>query len=171
MEYFTIQVRSRGEERYIRLFNAKAPEIGAKLVFPLRRLSIKRAGKTKDELVPVFPGYIFIEAESRLNPILYWQLRRTEGFFRFLKSNQDVQALEGRDLETVLHFIGIGKVAEKSKVYFDDAERIVVAEGPLKGLEGKIIKVDKRKGRAKVKLDLYDDSFAIDLAFEVIAHV
>jgi transcriptional antiterminator NusG len=36
------------------------------------------------------------------------------------------------------------------------------------GLEGSIIKVDKRKGRAKIKLDLYNDSFSIDLAFEVI---
>jgi transcriptional antiterminator NusG len=39
------------------------------------------------------------------------------------------------------------------------------------GLEGKIVKVDKRKGRAKIKLDLYNDSFAIDLAFEVIGAV
>ena len=68
-----------------------------------------------------------------------------------------------------LHFIKkIGPVAGKSKVYFDENSRIVVTEGPLMGLEGKIVKVDKRKGRAKIKLDLYDDSFAIDLAFEVI---
>jgi transcriptional antiterminator NusG len=100
---------------------------------------------------------------------MYWSLRRTDGFFRFLKSNQDIRPLEGKDLATVLHFVGFGPVAEKSKVWFDDDDRIVVAEGPLKGLEGKIIKVDKRKGRAKVKLDLYDDSFTIDLAFEVIA--
>jgi transcriptional antiterminator NusG len=36
------------------------------------------------------------------------------------------------------------------------------------GLEGRIIKVDKRKRRAKIMLDLYNDSFSIDLAFEVI---
>jgi transcriptional antiterminator NusG len=53
-------------------------------------------------------------------------------------------------------------------VYFDRNSRIVVLEGPLMGLEGKIIKVDKRKGRAKIKLDLYDNSFSCDLAFEVI---
>jgi transcriptional antiterminator NusG len=38
----------------------------------------------------------------------------------------------------------------------------------MAGLEGNIIKVDKRKGRAKIKLDLYDDSFSIDLGFELI---
>jgi len=44
----------------------------------------------------------------------------------------------------------------------------MIVDGPLMGLEGRIIKVDKRKKRAKVKLNLYDDSFAIDLAFEVM---
>jgi transcriptional antiterminator NusG len=53
-------------------------------------------------------------------------------------------------------------------VYFNDNSRIVVIEGPLMGLEGRIVKVDRRKGRAKVSLDLYNDSFTIDLAFEVI---
>jgi transcriptional antiterminator NusG len=62
----------------------------------------------------------------------------------------------------------VGPLAGKSKVVFDENSRIVVIEGPLSGLEGKIIKVDKRKGRAKIKLDLYDDSFSIDLAFEVL---
>lgn len=62
-------------------------------------------------------------------------------------------------------------MAEKSKVYFNEEDRIVVSEGPLKGLEGRIIKVDKRKGRAKIKLDFYDNSFAIDLAFEIISRV
>jgi transcriptional antiterminator NusG len=53
-------------------------------------------------------------------------------------------------------------------VYFNENSRIVVVEGPLMGLEGRIIKVDKRKGRAKIKLDMYEDSFTCDLAFEII---
>jgi transcriptional antiterminator NusG len=72
-------------------------------------------------------------------------------------------------METALRFTKIfGPVAGISKVYFDQNSRIVVVEGPLAGLEGNIIKVDKRKRRAKVKLDVYDDSFAIDLAFETL---
>jgi transcriptional antiterminator NusG len=169
MEYYALQVRTRGEEKYIRLFKATNPEASVRLVFPLRRLSIRRLGKTSDELAPVFPGYLFAEVSDPLNPRQQWSLRRTDGFFRFLRSNQDVRPLSGDDLRTVMHFIGCGPVAEKSKVFFNDEDRIVVAEGPLKGLEGSIVKVDKRKGRAKVKLDLYDDSFTIDLAFEVIS--
>ncbi|MDR3147356.1 MAG: antitermination protein NusG, partial [Treponema sp.] len=93
----------------------------------------------------------------------------TDGFFRFLKSNQDISPMADRDLEVALHFIkNVGPVAGKSRVYFNEDSRIVVVEGPLMGLEGRIIKVDKRKRRAKIKLDLYNDSFSIDLGFEVI---
>ena len=146
------------------------PEIEIPIYFPQRRLDIRREGKLIPSNAPVFPGYIFIEVEDDGDVIKYqWAFRKTEGFFRFLRSNQDICPLSNRDLELVLHFIKkAGPIAGKSKVYFDENSRIVVKEGPLMGLEGKIIKVDKRKGRAKIKLDIYDDSFAVDLAFEMI---
>ncbi|MDR1655373.1 MAG: antitermination protein NusG, partial [Treponema sp.] len=129
-----------------------------------------RKGILKRTNSAVFPGYIFLEIEEEDSIYNYhWSFRRTDGFFRFLRSNQNISPLEGRDLELVLHFIrNVGPVAGRSKVYFNENSRIVVVDGPLKNLEGRIVKVDKRKGRAKIKLDLYDDSFLIDLGFEVI---
>jgi len=170
MNYYSIQVKTRSENKFIKLLKNLHPEITFPLYFPQRRLDIRKQGKLRSSLSGVFPGYVFIEAESDDEIINYqWEFRRTEGFYRFLKSNQDITALNGQDLELVLHFIkNTGAVAGSSKVYFDENSRIVVVEGPLAGLEGRIIKVDKRKRRAKVSLDLYNDSFAIDLAFEVI---
>ncbi|MDR1566870.1 MAG: antiterminator LoaP [Treponema sp.] len=170
MNYYALQVKTRGEEKYIKLFKALHPEITLPVYFPQRALDIRRRGKIIHTKAAVFPGYVFIEL-SRDDSILnyHWAFRRTEGFYRFLRSNQDIVPLADRDLEMVLHFIRqTGSVAGKSRVTFDENSKIVVIEGPLSGLEGKIIKVDKRKGRAKIKLDLYDDSFTIDLAFEVL---
>jgi transcriptional antiterminator NusG len=149
------------------------PEITLPLYFPKRRIDIRRKGVVSQSTTAVFPGYVFAELEDDDNIYLHqWAFRRTDGFFRFLKSNQNITPLADRDLEVVLHFIrNVGPVAGKSRVYFNENSRIVVVEGPLMGLEGKIIKVDKRKGRAKIKLDLYNDSFSIDLGFEVIGVV
>jgi transcriptional antiterminator NusG len=123
----------------------------------------------RETTAAIFPGYLFVEAESWDLLAHQWAFRRTKGFYRFLKSNQDISPLSNNDLELVLHFIKkSGPVAGTSWVYFNENSRIVIMEGPLLGLEGKVIKVDKRKKRAKVKLDLYDDSFTIDLAFEVM---
>jgi transcriptional antiterminator NusG len=170
MKYYAIQVKTRAEEKYIKLFNALHPAIALKIYFPKRKIDIRRKGVLLQSTPAVFPGYIFVEIDEYDDILKYhWDFRRTEGFFRFLKSNQNIRALHNKDLEVVLHFIkNVGPLADKSKVYFDNNSRIVVTEGPLMGLEGKIIKVDKRKGRAKIKLDLYDESFAIDLAFEII---
>lgn len=170
MNYYAIQVRTRWEDRYIKRFKALHPEVTSPIYFPQRRLDIRREGRILKTDAPVFPGYIFVEIGDEDSITNYhWDFRRTEGFFRFLRSNQDIRPLAGKDLDVVLHFIKrIGPIAGKSLVYFDENSRIVVVNGPLMGLEGYIIKVDKRKGRAKIKLDLYEDSFAIDLAFEMI---
>jgi len=168
--YYALQVRTRGEEKFMRLFRAQYPEIKLPLYFPQRALNIRRRGKIVPSKLAVFPGYVFMELTDEEDIHHYqWAIRRTEGFYRFLRSNQDIAPLQNRDLELVLHFIkGVGPVAGKSKVYFDENSHIVVLEGPLSGLEGRIVKADKRKGRAKIRLDLYGDSFCIDLAFEAI---
>jgi transcriptional antiterminator NusG len=184
MKYYALQVKTRSEEKYIKLVKSLHPEINFPLYFPQRKMPIKQKGKIVHSLAAVFPGYIFAEIGSNYREKNYpdgensaeseeilkyqWAFRHTEGFFRFLKSNQNITPLADKDLEVVLHFIKTPGPVGVSKVYFDENSRIVVTEGPLMGLEGKIIKVDKRKGRAKIKLDLYDDSFSIDLAFEVM---
>ncbi|MFP3088800.1 antiterminator LoaP [Treponema sp. TIM-1] len=170
MKYYTAQIKTRAEERYIRLFKSRYPELPVEIYFPKRTLDIRRKGVWVHTTRGIFPGYIFIELEAGKNITDYqWYFRRTDGFFRFLESNQNIVALENEDLNLVLHFIKkVGPVAGKSRVYLDENSRIVVLDGPLKGLEGNIIKVDKRKGRAKIKLDLYHESFAIDLAFEYL---
>jgi transcriptional antiterminator NusG len=169
MDYFAIQVRTRGEEKFINLFRAQNPDITLPLYFPQRCLDIRRGGRVLPSKLAVFPGYVFLELGEEDVYRYKWAFRRVEGFHRFLRSNQDIVPLRSRDLELVIHFIrNVGPLAGKSIVKFDENSRIVVISGPLSGLEGRIVKVDKRKGRAKIKLDLYDDSFCIDLAFEVL---
>ncbi|MCL2478573.1 MAG: antiterminator LoaP [Treponema sp.] len=170
MNYYALQVRTRGEEQYIRLFKAMHPEVTIPIYFPQRSLDIRRRGKIVHTRSAIFPGYIFLELENEDSIANYqWVFRKTKGFYRFLRSNMDICPLTDRDLELVLHFIRtVGPIAGKSLVKFDENSRISVIEGPLSGLEGKIIKVDRRKGRAKINLDLYGESFTIDLAFEAI---
>jgi transcriptional antiterminator NusG len=170
MKYYALQVKTRGEEKYIKLLKALHPDITFPLYFPRRKIDIRRKGIITRSTAAIFPGYVFAEAGDEDDMVkCQWAFRRTDGFYRFLKSNQNITPLADKDLEVVLHFIKkAGPIAGVSKVYFNENSRIVVTDGPLMGLEGKIIKVDKRKGRAKIKLDLYEDSFSIDLAFEVI---
>ena len=165
MKYYVVQVETRNEHKFVRLASQRVSEDVYRIVWPRRRLNIRRGGRTREELADIFPGYVFIETEE-LTAEDYWSLRRVPGFYRFLRSNHNVQPLSEGDQRLLVHFLSFGEVVDKSKVVFTENQRIAVLEGPLKGLEGRIVKVDKRKGRAKVKLDMYEESFLVDFGFE-----
>jgi transcriptional antiterminator NusG len=173
MNYYVIQVVTGGEAKYLKLAEkamaiADPPLVSENsLVWPRRRLLIRRKGRSLDSLAPIFPGYVFLETED-VTPDLHWLLRRIDGFCRFLKDNHHVEPLTGEDRKLLLHFLSYGEVVEKSRVYFDENKRIRVVEGPLKGMEGRIVKVDRRKRRARVVLAMYEDSFRIDFGFELL---
>ena len=167
--YYVVQVKPRGESKYMTIANDRLIRFEVSLFWPRRRLRIRRHGYWKNTLAAIFPGYIFVEAES-LSPELYWICKRIPGFSRFLRSNADIMPLPPRDKKLLQHFLSFGQIVDKSLVYFDENKRIQIVAGPLKGLEGLIVKVNRRKGRAKIRLDLYEESFFIDFGFEDLGH-
>lgn len=170
MLYFAVQVRSSSEQSFIQKASAKIENCPIKPRFILlkRSMIIRRQGKMIKEELPLFPGYVFLENYTEIGADVIEKIRSVKGFYRFLNSNTDITPLTGSSLDIVRHFLNLGEVAESSKVYFDENDRIVIAEGPLKGLEGCIIKVDKRKRRAKIKVDFNDNEMIFDLSFDII---
>jgi transcriptional antiterminator NusG len=167
MQYYAIHVLTRGEDDYRRRL---APNLEGRTLFvPKRALPVRRMGKIRKEMLPVFPGYVFVESEDLLADLdFYWLLRHTPGFIRFLRENTAPTPLNDRERLLLRHFMSFGECADTSKVMFDENDRIVVISGPLKGLEGQIVKVNRRKGRAKVALDICETGFLIDLGFEAV---
>ncbi len=163
-----ISTGSQPERELVELpkgFSSEA-ELG-RLLWPRRKLTIRKKGLNQTSLAPIFPGYVFYEADE-VHPNVYWAFRGLTGFVRFLKNEDSLEALGGEDRELLLHFLSFGEVVDKSLVYFDEERRIRVKSGPMKGLEGRIVKVDKRKRRAKIRLSIYSDRFLVDFGFELL---
>lgn len=168
MSFYVVSVQPQKEDAFLAIARKRISDDRARFYFPRRRLTIRRKGKREESLAPVFPGYIFVEAEE-IGSELFTTVKRLPGFYRFLEGNDRIRALSGDDLELISHFVRFGEVIGKSVVTFDENARIQVKEGPLAGLEGRIVKVDRRKQRAKVRLDLYKESFLVDFGFELLA--
>ncbi|MCR5290254.1 MAG: antiterminator LoaP [Treponema sp.] len=171
MNYYAVQVTPRQELKFIEQAQQKLANRphSQHFIFLRRQLTIWRAGKKLSELQPLFPGYVFIEIDSKIDDQLYHILKTNKYFYRFLNSNHDIVELNKNDLSILHHFLTLGETVRSSLVYFDEHDKIVVTEGPLKGLEGKIIKVDKRKHRAKVQVEFTNTQMTFDLSFETIA--
>ena len=167
MAFFVIQVRTGKEQQYIRQADKVLRAPAEQLFWPRRALRIRRRGEWKNSVAAIFPGYLFLQAES-ISAALYGALRRIPGFLRYLKDNQHIEPLSPRDRQILLHFLSYGEVVQRSRVFFDQDNRIRVISGPLKGMEGRVVKVDRRKGRARIRLELYEDSFLIDFGFDAL---
>ena len=167
MPYFVIHLKTRSEDEFIARAESMLDDGEARFIWLRRSLRIRKRGECIETLAPIFPGYLFVEAQE-ISPELLLRVRRIPGFFRFLQNNENIVPLSQDDVQLISHFLSFGQVVEKSVVYFDAGKRIRVVSGPLKELEGKIIKVDRRKGRAKVKLDMFEHAFLIDFGFEAL---
>lgn len=169
MEYYAVHVWTGKEDDFAQSL-CKLELFGDRVFVPKRALSVRRAGKIRKEERPIFGGYVFLGVEGGgLSPDQRWEIKRASNFMRILPETKAPQPISERDRRLIAHFVSFGKVAESSRVVFDENDRIVVLDGPLKGLEGMIVRVDRRKRRAKVRLDMCTNSFTIDLAFEVMA--
>ena len=156
MFYYVIQVATGNESDFINDLKRLEPELSKNysFIYLTRELTIRRQGKWRKETLPLFASYIFVEAAGEIPALAVQKLKKIPGFYHFLNSNVDIVPLSGSDLSILQHFMGIGSKIGASLVKFDENDRIVVIEGPLKGLEGNIIKVDRRKQRAKIRIDL-----------------
>lgn len=171
MQYYIIQVATGREQFFVENVKKLAPKLAQKhnFIYLTRELTIRRQSKFMRELQPMFPSYIIVQTTCEVDSFTLAALKKVPDFYHFLNSNTDIAALCGHDLQIIQHFLGLGPKIGSSLVRFDENDRIVVIEGPLKGLEGSIIKVDKRKQRAKIRVDFGGTAHTMDLSFEDIS--
>ncbi len=172
MEYYCAMVKSGREEAFKKKFEeaAKKSQFGpepfedARVIFFKKRMKNSKGEKYQESL---FKGYVFFSA-SKMSPALASAAKKCPSFYHFLNSDQDIRRLEGRDFEIVSNLLKFGETQGISKATFGKDQRISIISGPLLGFEGKIVKVNKKRGRATVKIDLCDNEMRFDLAFDEI---
>ena len=170
MDIFVLQIKTGDEEKFLLAARRLLPDLEGTFCFPRRKLPTRKAGKMTIKEVPLFGGYLFYLCEEVTGHIIS-QLKTLPGYSRFLPSPDRILPLPEGEKRFIHTLISKGDLIGLSTVTFDIEGRISVKEGPLKGYEGKIIKVDKRKRRARIQLDLYKESFLLDFGFELLESV
>lgn len=173
MDWYCVMVKSGGEKAFKKDFeealtrsraaNKSLPD--AKAVFFMKKM---RDSKRREFEQALFPGYVFLSAGSVDAPLLQ-AVKKCRGFYRFLNANDDIQKLQGKDFDYLSNLMKFGETQGISQAAFDENQRIVIKSGPLLGFEGQIVKVNRKRGRATVQIDLCNNEMKFDLAFEEIS--
>jgi transcriptional antiterminator NusG len=159
-KWYVLQVMT-GDEVAIR--NVIENKIGVKALVPRRTICERYQGKIRPVIKTLIPSYVFVQIY--LEPKVYYKLRSIVGVIRFL-GGFGPEPVPNYEMNYMLRLCGDGEIAGLSTLSIGDGVRVMA--GPLRGMEGQIIKIDRRKLRAKVRLTLLGRPHEVDMGIEVL---
>jgi len=135
-------------------------------LFPKRKLLERKDGVWHEVLRPLFPGYLLINGEIGIKE--YYNLKDVPGLWKLLSSGSELLPIPNMEIDPISRLITYGEIIGPSELQ-EEGGCVHVIDGPLTGMEGRIIKIDRRKGRAKVMMTFLNEARIIDLAVKLLA--
>lgn len=161
---------------------------------PKRLIPEKKAGSCHHVLKILFPSYVFIH--THMTPAMYYELKKLPKYYRLVRSpsfmldrkyNRTTEyqyitdqnenqicdydmyfnEIDEEEIRPILQLVNEDNIVDFSSLYVENSQ-VRVQSGPLLGLEGRIKKIDKRKGRAKVSINLLGEERFIDVGIKVL---
>ena len=142
------------------------PNVRATAMRQLKYRTCKKV-KTREEAI-LLPSYVFFEAPSSMEPSIEFP---TQNIIRILSLDSGIWQLQGEDERFVKWLFQYDGLLGFSKAYYKEGDQIRIISGPLKDMEGKIKRVDKRGMSGQVTLSFYGKDISVWLGFELIKTV
>lgn len=139
-------------------------QLGAKhfeVFLPKINIWSRRGGLRCLTQIPLFPGYLFIR--HAIDKQSYNDVCKTRGLVRILGERWDrLASIPEKEIE------GIKRVLDSSlhampHAYVREGQRVRISRGPLKDIEGMLLRIKPEKGLFVVSVDLLQRSVAVEI--------
>lgn len=155
--WYVIQVMTGMEENIKcqceKLIDSKILE---RCVIPYYEEKKKYQGSWHTETKVLFPGYVFLVSDQIIE--LQEALHRVSGLTKLIGAGNEIIALSDQEV-ALLRRLGKDDQVVEMSVGVIENERVCILEGPLKGMEGNITKIDRRKRKAWMKWGCLGESW------------
>jgi transcriptional antiterminator NusG len=163
MYWYAIFVETGYEETVQQYLIYNFPGLYA--LIPKRFVPEKKDGKFKKVVKKLFPGYLLIRAE--LDDAMFQKMKTIPHLIKILGYGAKYPPIAEAEIAVILRLINNDGIIDYSKVFIENS-RIQVKEGPLKGLDGLIVKVNKHTRRVKIKLHFLGEARMIEVGIEML---
>jgi transcriptional antiterminator NusG len=158
-------VKANQEEKVKKILEK---EVGDEYQFivPTRELKERKDGKWHIVKRKLFPGYVLIKGIMGIDA--YYRLKKINGIIKLLSSEGEVLTVDESELRVLKILIDNEDNNIGISSLYKENDSIKIIAGPLMGLEGQIVKIDSRKGRAKVSLSFMNEERIVELGIELV---
>ncbi|OAB42410.1 antiterminator LoaP [Paenibacillus glacialis] len=171
MDWYALFVKNGREVLIADLLNKRFCPNELSFFIPKRRVPEKREGRQFDTVKMLLPGYVLIN--TNMTNEIYYKLKKIPHIFRMLNKHETLNEevhyykIERREMEPIIQMSGGDGCIDYSDIKLSGTN-IVVVNGPLKGMESQIKKIDKHKKRAKLQLDFLGKRLQFDVGINII---
>lgn len=167
--WYVIQVRTGTEESIRKQCEKLVDHYSMKRCFIPYQERLKRyRGQWHKELMPLFPGYIF--ADSQDVNLLFRELKRVSGLTKLLETGSVIVPLTLEEMNFLKQLGKEDQIVTISKGLIVNSQ-VKILEGPLKGLEGAICKIDRHKRKAWLELAIFGRKMRVEVGVEILKKI
>ncbi|OKP94471.1 antiterminator LoaP [Paenibacillus sp. P32E] len=187
MNWYALYVQAGQEDLVQKMIHKFFDKTVVHAVVPKRKLKQRKQGKTYEVCQTMFPGYVLVHTLMTVQT--YYDLKRVPRFYRLLNqfdnckakatANQSINSLEDalevysfskideEEIALILELAGTDDIIDYSTLYVEN-KKVIVCDGPLKGKEAIIRKIDKHKKRARISLEFMGSEKWLDVGIEML---
>ena len=165
--WYAVFVRCGKEEKVRARMQYKFKDIDDEISFVLPKLLLKerKGGIWYEREETLLPGYVLINGEMNHDKLA--MLRDVPDFIKLLKTGDEIRPIPENEIFVLGTLMQDGETIGISDIIIE-GDKVAVVDGPLKSLEGIVKSIDKRKGRARIRVSFLGDERLVTVGVNII---
>ena len=156
LKWYAVHTRSRFEQKVYSGISGKSIEA----FFPKIQMISRRKDRHRKILVPLIPGYVFVRFD--MEPETYWEIIKTTGVVKMVSFRGKPAPADDAEVVSLMILDGTDKTVQ-NRAYINKGDRVMVMEGPLKGLVGLYLRRKGQSEKVVVSVELLKRSLAVEI--------
>lgn len=149
-------------------------EQGFHAFLPMMEVLYRKKGCFHIEKKLMFPGYIFVEStlpHNLFHEAMLAMKQRKSGIIKELRFDKyGTPALREAEREMIEQLLDEHGVMKHS-IGWIQGDKVIITDGPLQGMESKIVHIDRHKRRAKLELSIMGQTVDLHVSLEIVKKI
>lgn len=173
-KWYVLRVQSNKEDKVRRSLEEHIKTRGlehliSKVLVPSEKVSEIKGGKKRVSERKIFPGYVMAEVEvdekGQIPSDVWFLIRETPGAGDFIGGDRMPVPMANYEVEKILSEAAVKEEAPKSKIEFNEGDKVRVKEGPFENFDGVVEEVFPASGRVKIILTVFGRPTPVELEY------
>lgn len=154
--WYAVHTRSRFEQKVHDGICGKSIEV----FLPRIQVMSRRKDRRKKILVPLIPGYVFVR--TGMDPEEHLNILKTVGVVRMIGFKGKPVPAKEEEITSLMILDGTDRTVQ-NRTFMNKGDRVMIMEGPLKGLVGFYIGHREKSDKVVVSVELLKRSMEVDI--------